>query len=104
MSEMIFRPARNMSLAKRLRYELVRHTFSAHYRLEFYDALHFLLGNGHPLGAALRMIAEVHTDFGKLWHPYGDLVDDCLESLSDNGTGRMLEDVLAAWGHWKRPL
>lgn len=98
MSEMIFRPARNMSLAKRLRYELVRHTFSAHYRLEFYDALHFLLGNGHPLGAALRMIAEVHTDFGKLWHPYGDLVDDCLESLSDNGTGRMLEDVLAAWG------
>ncbi|MBW5814210.1 MULTISPECIES: type II secretion system F family protein [Yersinia] len=98
MPEMSFRPARSMSLGQRLRYELVRHTFSTGYRLQFYDALRFLLGNGNPLGVALRMIAEVHTDFGRHWHPYGDLVDDCLESLSDNGAGRTLEDVLAAWG------
>ncbi|MFQ6245934.1 type II secretion system F family protein [Yersinia enterocolitica] len=87
-----------MSLGPRLRYELVRHTFSIRYRLQFYDALRFLLENGTPLGTALQMIAEVHTDFGRHWHPYGDLVDDCLESLSDNGAGRTLEDVLAAWG------
>ncbi|EKN4036019.1 type II secretion system F family protein [Yersinia enterocolitica] len=98
MPEMSFRPARSMSLGQRLRYELVRHTFSTRYRLQFYDGLRFLLENSKSLGVALRMIAEVHTDFGKHWHPYGDLVDDCLESLSDNGVGRTLEDVLAAWG------
>ncbi|MFV8779508.1 type II secretion system F family protein [Yersinia enterocolitica] len=98
MSEKCFRPARNMSLGQRLRYELVRHTFSIRYRLQFYDALRFLLENGTPLGTALQMIAEVHTDFGRHWHPYSDLVDDCLDSLSDNGAGRTFEDVLAAWG------
>ncbi|MFV8810423.1 type II secretion system F family protein [Yersinia enterocolitica] len=98
MSEKRFRPTRNMLLGQRLRYELVRHTFSTRYRLQFYDALRFLLENDTPLGTVLQMIAEVHTDFGRHWHPYGDLVDDCLESLSDNGAGRTFEDVLAAWG------
>ncbi|NDL64284.1 type II secretion system F family protein [Acerihabitans arboris] len=97
MSEEIFRPARDMSLGQRLRYELVRRTFTGRYRQPFYETLRFLLENKKPLEDALRMIGEVHSDFGRRWHPYCDLVDDCLEAVADNRAGRSMQDVLAAW-------
>ncbi len=97
MPERIFRPLRKMNVARRLRYELVRRTFTGHYRQPFYETLRFLLENKKPLAEALKMIGEVHTDFGRHWHPYSDLVEDCLEALADNSAGRSLQDVLAAW-------
>lgn len=97
MPERIFRPLRKMNPGQRLRYELVRRTFTGHYRQPFYETLRFLLANKKPLEDALRMIGEVHTDFGRHWHPYNDLVEDCLEAVEDNSSGRSLQDVLAAW-------
>src|SRR5476649_159885 len=97
MSNLTFRPYREMNLVVRIRYELVRRTFTGHYRQPFYETLRFLLENRKPLEDALRMIGEVHTNFGRRWHPYSDLVDDCLEAIADNRAGRSMQDVLAAW-------
>lgn len=47
------------------------------------------------------MIGEVHTDFGRRWHPYYELVQDCLEGVKDNREGRSLKDVLAAWAPYE---
>lgn len=98
MLNAVFSPSRPMSGIERVRYLLVRSTFTGQYRTQFYTALRFLLENDKPLEVALRLIGDVHTDFGARWHPYRELVDDCLESLADNGEGKTLEDVLAAWG------
>lgn len=45
------------------------------------------------------MIGDVHSDFGTRWHPYHELVQDCVEGegLKDNRPGRALQDVLAVW-------
>nr|WP_310615714.1 type II secretion system F family protein [Pantoea cypripedii] len=92
-----FSPEREMSLLEKIRYRLVRATFSGQYRQPFYETLRFLLENRKALKEALTMIGEVHTDFNQRWHPYYELVQDCLEGVKDNREGRSLQDVLAAW-------
>ncbi|GAB7261566.1 hypothetical protein DZS_13520 [Dickeya ananatis] len=96
-----FSPERDMSLAEKLRYRLVRATFTGQYRQPFYETLRFLLENRKPLKEALTMIGEVHTDFGQRWHPYHELVQDCIEGVKDNREGRSLQDVLAAWAPYE---
>ncbi|QLH61913.1 type II secretion system F family protein [Serratia symbiotica] len=93
----LFYPTRDMSLPERARYRLVRATFSGQYRQPFYETLRFLLENRKALKDALTMIGDVHTDFGTRWHPYHELVQDCVEGLKDNRPGRALQDVLAVW-------
>jgi len=97
MSNLTFRPYREMNLVVRIRYELVRRTFTGTYRQPFYETLRFLLENKKSLEEALRMIGDVHTDFGHHWHPYSDLIEDCLEATSDNTAGRSIQDVFLAW-------
>ncbi|AUH01898.1 pilus assembly protein PilR [Prodigiosinella confusarubida] len=89
--------AQDMSLLQRIRYELVRRTFIGKYRQPFYETLRFLLENKKSFKEALSLIGEVHTDFGRRWHPYSELVEDCLEAIADNSAGHSLPDVLAAW-------
>ena len=96
-----FTPDRHMSIAENLRYRLVRATFTGQYRQPFYETLRFLLENRKQLKEALTMIGEVHTDFGSRWHPYHELVLDCLEGVNDNRPGRALQDVLAAWAPYE---
>ncbi|MBU9819872.1 type II secretion system F family protein [Rahnella sp. BCC 1045] len=93
--------AQEMSLLPRIRYELVRRTFTGKYRQPFYETLRFLLENKKSFQEALTMIGEVHTDFGRRWHPYIELVEDCLEALADNSAGHSLPDVLASWVPWE---
>ncbi|EXU75293.1 type II secretion system F family protein [Erwinia mallotivora] len=92
-----FSPLREMSLPEWLRYRLVRATFSGQYRQPFYETLRFLLENRKALKEAFTLIGDVHTDFGRRWHPYSELIQDCLEGVRDNRPGRSLRDVLAAW-------
>jgi hypothetical protein len=75
---------RDMSLAEMMRYRLVRATFTGQYRQPFYETLRFLLENRKALEEALAMIGDVHTDFGRRWHPYYELVQDCIEGVKDN--------------------
>lgn len=89
--------AQEMSLLQRIRYELVRRTFTGRYRQPFYETLRFLLENKKSFKEALTLIGEVHTDFGRRWHPYIELVEDCLEAIADNSEGHSLPDVLATW-------
>ena len=96
-----FTPDRDMSAAEKLRYRLVRATFTGQYRQPFYETLRFLLENRKQLKEALIMIGEVHTDFGRRWHPYHELVQDCLEGVNDNRPGRALQDVLAVWAPYE---
>lgn len=97
MSESRFRPARKMNVLQRARYHILRRTFTGKYRRPFYEMLRFLLENGKPEEEAFRMIGDVHTDFGRHWHPYAELVQDCLQALGDNRPGHQLLDVLACW-------
>lgn len=96
-----FYPSRDMTFAESLRYRLVRATFTGQYRQPFYETLRFLLENRKALKESLVMIGEVHTDFGQCWHPYHELVQDCLEGVNDNRPGRALQDVLAAWAPYE---
>ncbi|WP_431022229.1 Pilus assembly protein PilR [Erwinia rhapontici] len=86
-----------MNLIQRIRYELVRRSFTGKYRQPFYETLRFLLENKKSFKEALNLIGDVHTDFGRRWHPYIELVEDCLEAIADNRAGHSLPDVLAAW-------
>lgn len=97
MSKSIFRPHREMNLLMRIRYELVRRTFTGSHRQPFYETLRFLIENKKALEEALRMIGDVHTDFGRRWHPYIELIKDCLEATADNTSGRSIQDVFMAW-------
>lgn len=97
MSESRFRPSRPMNIFQRARYHFLRHTFSGKRRKPFYEVLRFLLANGKADAEAFRMIGDVYTDFGRRWHPYSELVQDCLQVLSDNRPGQQLQDALACW-------
>jgi len=92
-----FRTERDMSVFERCRYHAVRLTFTGAHRQVFYENMRFLLENKKPLETSLKMIGDVHTSFGEKWHPYRELIEDCLEGLSDNTPGRTLSDVLAIW-------
>ncbi|HEY2454467.1 MAG TPA: type II secretion system F family protein [Scandinavium sp.] len=97
MSEHRFVPARSMTLFQWLRYRLLRRTFNSRHRQPFYETLRFLLENGKPEEEALRMIGDVHTDFGRHWHPLYELVLDCQQALGDNRPGHQIQDVFALW-------
>ena len=97
MSDVRFRPSRPMNLWQRCLYQGSRLTFTAGYRQPFWETLRFLLDNGRPMKEALRMISDIHTDFGRRWHPLDELIQDCLQSLGENTEGHQLPDVLAHW-------
>ncbi|WP_291971317.1 type II secretion system F family protein [Candidatus Symbiopectobacterium sp.] len=86
-----------MNLLQRARYHLLRYPFSGKHRQPFYEMLRFLLENGKSEDEAFRMIGDVHTDFGRHWHPYAELVQDCLQALGNNRPGHQIQDVLALW-------
>ncbi|HFK4763122.1 type II secretion system F family protein [Citrobacter farmeri] len=97
MSENRFRPSRPMNIFQRARYHFLRHSFSGKRRKPFYEVLRFLLENDKADAEAFRMIGDVYTDFGLHWHPYSELVEDCLQALRDNRPGQQLQDALARW-------
>ncbi|EEV5033800.1 pilus assembly protein PilR, partial [Salmonella enterica] len=82
---------REMNFSQRLRRFIVRKTFSAPYRVQFYEALRFLLENKQPLKTALEQMRDAWTDFGRKWHPFAELATDCIESLRENSGENSLE-------------
>lgn len=88
---------REMSTVQRLRYFIVSKTFSGPYRIQFYDALRFLLENQQPLKLALEQMRDAWTDFGRRWHPFAELATDCIESLRENAGDMTLEQTLSRW-------
>lgn len=56
---------REMHFLKRLRYNLVRKTFSGQYRVQFYDALRFLIENRQKLKPSLEKMRNAWTNFGQ---------------------------------------
>ncbi|ARO49537.1 hypothetical protein BUE82_29565 (plasmid) [Escherichia coli] len=85
---------REMNFSQRLRRFIVRKTFSAPYRVQFYEALRFLLENKQPLKTALEQMRDAWTDFGRKWHPFAELATDCIESLRENSGENSLEYTL----------
>lgn len=88
---------REMNFSQRLRRFIVRKTFSAPYRVQFYEALRFLLENKQPLKTALEQMRDARTDFGRKWHPFAELATDCIESLRENSGENSLEYTLSLW-------
>lgn len=88
---------REMNFSQRLRRFIVRKTFSAPYRVQFYEALRFLLENKQPLKTALEQMRDAWTDFGRKWHPFAELATDCIESLRENTDENSLEYTLGLW-------
>lgn len=88
---------REMSLLKRLRHTLVRKTFSGPYRVQFYDALRFLIENRQKLKPSLEKMRNAWTNFGQSWHPYAELTDDCIDALRENSGEKTLERTLSRW-------
>ncbi|MCE6966337.1 type II secretion system F family protein [Enterobacter sp. MW07] len=88
---------REMSLLKRLRHTLVRKTFSGPYRVQFYDALRFLIENRQQLKPALEKMRNAWTNFGQHWHPYAELTDDCIDALRENSGEKTLAHTLSRW-------
>lgn len=88
---------REMSLLKRLRHTLVRKTFSGPYRVQFYDALRFLIENRQKLKPSLEKMRNAWTNFGQHWHPYAELTDDCIDALRENSGEKTLERTLLRW-------
>lgn len=88
---------REMSFLKRLRYNIVRKTFSGPYRVQFYDALRFLVENRQKLKPALEKMRNAWTNFGQHWHPYAELTDDCIDALRENSGEKTLDRTLLRW-------
>ncbi|MBZ3802751.1 type II secretion system F family protein [Leclercia adecarboxylata] len=88
---------REMSFWQRLRYTLVRKSFSGPYRVQFYDALRFLIENRQQLKPSLEKMRNAWTNFGQHWHPYAELTDDCIEALRENSGEQTLERTLSRW-------
>lgn len=88
---------REMHFLKRLRYNLVRKTFSGQYRVQFYDALRFLIENRQKLKPSLEKMRNAWTNFGQNWHPYVELTDDCIDALRENSGEKTLERTLTRW-------
>lgn len=92
---------REMNFSQRLRRFIVRKTFSAPYRVQFYEALRFLLENKQPLKTALEQMRDASTDFGRKWHPFAELATDCIESLREN-SGENSLNILLVYGFPRR--
>lgn len=88
---------REMTFWRRLRYHFVRKTFTAQYRVQFYDALRFLIENRQQLKTALELMRDAWTDFGRHWHPYAELIDDCIDAIRENSGERTLARTLIRW-------
>lgn len=88
---------REMSFLKRLRHNIVRKTFSGPYRVQFYDALRFMIENRQKLKPSLEKMRNAWTNFGQHWHPYAELTDDCIDALRENSGEKTLERTLLRW-------
>lgn len=88
---------RELSPVQQLRRFIVRKTFGAKHRMQFYDALRFLIENNQQLKPALQQMRDVWTDFGTKWHPYAELLDDCIDAVRVNSDEHTLENTLARW-------
>lgn len=88
---------RELSPFQTLRRFFVRKTFGAKHRMQFYESLRFLINNKQQLKPALQQMRDVWTDFGSRWHPYAELLDDCIEAVRVNSDESTLENTLARW-------
>lgn len=88
---------RELGPLQRLRHFMVRKTFSGPYRVQFYDALRFLIENRQKLKAALEQMRDAWTDFGRRWHPFTELIDDCIDAIRENSGERTLDRTLHRW-------
>ncbi|MEI7307110.1 type II secretion system F family protein [Pectobacterium atrosepticum] len=88
---------REMSLFQRLRYLLVRSTFTGKHRIKFYAAILFLIQNKRTIMVAFENIRDTWTDFGQRWHPYSELTNDCIYALRENTDDKSLEIILSKW-------
>lgn len=88
---------REMTTFQRIRHFLVRICFTGQYRVQFYDALRFLIENRQKLKSALEQMRDAWTDFGRHWHPYAELLDDCIDAIRENSEDMTLERTLARW-------
>lgn len=66
------------------------------YRVQFYEALRFLLENKQPLKTALEQMRDARQTLTK-WHPFAELATDCIESLRENSGENSLEYTLSLW-------
>lgn len=88
---------RELSHFQTLRRFIVRKTFGAKHRMQFYESLRFLIENKQQLKPALQQMRDVWTDFGNKWHPFAELLDDCIDAVRVNSDENTLENTLARW-------
>ncbi len=88
---------RELTRFQQLRRFFVRKTFGAKHRMQFYESLRFLIENKQQLKPALQQMRDVWTDFGSKWHPYAELLDDCIEAVRVNRDESTLENTLIRW-------
>ncbi|MBY6260024.1 type II secretion system F family protein [Phytobacter diazotrophicus] len=88
---------RELGPLQRLRHFMVRKTFSGPYRVQFYDALRFLIENRQKLKASLEQMRDAWTDFGRRWHPFAELIDDCIDAIRENSGESTLDRTLHRW-------
>ncbi len=88
---------REMNFSQRLRRFIVRKTFSAPYRVQFYEALRFLLENKQPLKTALEQMRDAWTDFGRNGIPLLNWPQTVL-SLFVKTVAKTLWNILLVYG------
>lgn len=94
---------REMNFSQRLRRFIVRKTFSAPYRVQFYEALRFLLENKQPLKTALEQMRDAWTDFDENGIPLLNWPQTAL-SLFVKTVAKTLWNILLVYGFLrKRP-
>lgn len=94
---------REMNFSQRLRRFIVRKTFSAPYRVQFYEALRFLLENKQPLKTALEQMRDAERTLDENGIPLLNWPQTAL-SLFVKTVAKTLWNILLVYGFLrKRP-
>lgn len=94
---------REMNFSQRLRRFIVRKTFSAPYRVQFYEALRFLLENKQPLKTALEQMRDAGRTLDENGIPLLNWPQTAL-SLFVKTVAKTLWNILLVYGFLrKRP-
>lgn len=94
---------REMNFSQRLRRFIVRKTFSAPYRVQFYEALRFLLENKQPLKTALEQMRDAEQTLDENGIPLLNWPQTAL-SLFVKTVAKTLWNILLVYGFLrKRP-
>ncbi len=94
---------REMNFSQRLRRFIVRKTFSAPYRVQFYEALRFLLENKQPLKTALEQMRDARQTLDENGIPLLNWPQTAL-SLFVKTVAKTLWNILLVYGFLrKRP-